>query len=185
MRMRLDLLAWTAAAMAAIPATALAAVDSYIWFEGEQGNSTDASHKGWFEIKEVSFPVQGANAVGSAARGAESGRANLKEFTIRKVVDSASPKFQQALTSGRNFHVVKIEMRKAGGDPHQYVNYEFTNVLISRINMSGAGDKGPEETLTFTYGSMKVQYSGQSGGETAPAPGKALSAPVRTPAPSR
>ena len=36
MRMRLDLLAWTAAAvMAAIPATALAAVDSYIWFEGE------------------------------------------------------------------------------------------------------------------------------------------------------
>jgi len=33
--MRLDLLAWTAAAMAAIPATALAAVDSYIWFEGE------------------------------------------------------------------------------------------------------------------------------------------------------
>jgi type VI secretion system secreted protein Hcp len=179
-------LAWTAAAaIAAIPVTALAAVDSFFWFEGEQGNSTDAGHKGWFEIKEVSFGVQSGNATDGAARGTGSGRANLKEFTIRKVVDIASPKFQQALTTGRNFHVVRIEMRKAGGDPHQYVNYEFTNVLISKINMRGAGDKGPEESLTFTYGGMKVQYGGQFGGETAPAPGKTLPAPIRTPAPSR
>jgi type VI secretion system secreted protein Hcp len=184
--MRLDLLAWTAAAaMAAIPATALAAVDSYIWFEGEQGNSTEASHKGWFEIKEVSFGVQSGSAVESSNRGAAGGRANLREFTIKKLVDSASPKFQQALTSGRRFPVVKIEMHKAG-DPHPYMNYVLTDVLVSKMNMSGAGDKGPEETLTFTYGSMKVQYSGQSGsGQTAPAPSKAMPPNTRTPAPSR
>ena len=174
MQMRLDLLAWTAAAaIAAIPATALAAVDSFIWFEGEQGNSTDANHTGWFEIRELSFGVQGGSAIESSSRGAAAGRASPKEVTIRKVVDSASPKFMQALNSGRHFQVVKIEMRKAGGDPHQYVKYEFTNVLISKINMSGAGDKGPEETMTFTYGAMKVEYTGQSGGDkTAPDPSK-------------
>lgn len=121
----------------------------------------------------------------NATRGAAAGRANLREFTIKEVVDSASPKFQQALTSGRRFPVVKIEMHKAG-DPHPYMNYVLTDVLVSRMNMSGAGDKGPEETLTFAYGSMKVQYSGQSGGEqTAPAPAKVLPPPTRSPAPSR
>jgi len=148
---RLDLLAWTAAAaMAVLPATALAAVDSFIWFEGGPGNSTDDRHKGWFEIKDFSFAVQSSAAVGSATRGAESGKAKAKEFTIKRVSDSASPAFfRQAVSSGRHFPVVKIEMRKAGGDPHQFADYVFTNVLISKMEMSGSGDKGPEESITF------------------------------------
>jgi len=183
---RLDLLAWTAAAaMAVLPATALAAVDSFIWFEGGPGNSTDDRHKGWFEIKDFSFAVQSSAAVGSATRGAESGKAKAKEFTIKRVSDSASPAFfRQAVSSGRHFPVVKIEMRKAGGDPHQYADYVFTDVLISKINMSGAGDKGPEESITFVYGGVTVHYVNQTtGGQTAPAPApavKALPPPTRS-----
>jgi type VI secretion system secreted protein Hcp len=161
---RLDLLAWTAAAaMAAIPATALAAVDTFIWFEGGQGTSTDARHKGWFEVRDFSFAVEGPAA----------------EFTIKRVSDSASPTFfRQAVSSGRHFPVVKIEMRKAGGDPHQYADYVFTDVLISKINMSGPGDRGPEESITFVYGGMTVQYVNQgASGQTAPAPAKALAPP--------
>jgi type VI protein secretion system component Hcp len=146
---RLDLLAWTAAAaMAAIPATALAAVDTFIWFEGGQGTSTDARHKGWFEVRDFSFAVEGPAAVGSATGGAGSGKVKAKEFTIKRVSDSASPTFfRQAVSSGRHFPVVKIEMRKAGGDP-------------------------------FVYGGMTVQYVNQgASGQTAPAPAKALAPP--------
>jgi type VI secretion system secreted protein Hcp len=177
---RLDLLAWTAAAaMAAIPATALAAVDTFIWFEGGQGTSTDARHKGWFEVRDFSFAVEGSAAVGSATGGAGSGKVKAKEFTIKRVSDSASPTFfRQAVSSGRHFPVVKIEMRKAGGDPHQYADYVFTDVLISKINMSGPGDRGPEESITFVYGGMTVQYVNQgASGQTAPAPAKALAPP--------
>jgi len=178
---RLDLLAWTAAAaMAVLPATALAAVDTFIWFEGEQGNSTDARHKGWFEIKDFTFAVENpAAAIGSATSGAGAGKAKFKEFNIKRVSDSASPTFfRQAVSSGRHFPVVKIEMRKAGGDPHQFADYVFTDVLISKIDLSGAGDRGPEESITFVYGGVKVQYVNQTtGGQTAPAPAKGLPPP--------
>ncbi len=184
MKIRPDLLAWIAAtAMAALPATALAAADSFIWFEGEQGNSTDARHKGWFEIKDFSFGAESPTSIGSATSG---GKVKPREFTIRRVTDSASPTFRQAVTSGRHFATVKVEMRKAGGDPRQLTNYVFTDVSISKFDMKGAGDRGPEESLTFVYGGMTVHYSDQdTGGPKAPAPTKVLPPPGRSPAPSR
>jgi len=179
---RLGLLAWTAAAaIAAIPVTALAAVDSFIWIEGQQGNSTDPNHKGWFEMKNLSLAPANATTIGSATTGAGSGKAKFNEFSITRVTDSASPNFfRQAVSSGRHFATVKIEMRKAGGKPDQFVTYVFTDVAISKMNTSGRGEQGPEESITFVYGAMSVQYSEQ----TAPAPAKGLPPPVRTqPAP--
>src|SRR5262249_45066925 len=116
---RLDLLAWTAAAaMAVLPATALAASDSFIWFEGHQGNSTDAQHKGWSELRESSMRGESPSTAGSATSGAGAGKVRLNEFTIKKVVDKASPTFfRQAAAGGKHFPMVKISMRKAGGDP--------------------------------------------------------------------
>lgn len=191
MKIRLDLLAWTAAAaMAVIPIPALAAVDSFIWFEGEQGESTDARHKGWFEIKELLLGPEARTGMGSATGGAGAGKVKHGEFTVKRVSDSASPKlFQHAMATGRHFPVVKIEMRKAGGDPQQFLTYTFTDVIVSKMNMSGTGDRGPEESITFVYGGMTVQHGNQAaGGQTGPtsAPAKALpQQPVRNAPPPR
>ncbi len=182
MNVRLGLLAWTAAAaLAAIPATAFAAVDTFIWFEGQHGNSTDDRHKDWFEIKEFSLGTDNPASVSGHASGAGAGKAKVKEFTVKRVTDSASPTFfRQAMSSGRHFKVVKIEMRKAGGDPNQLVNYVFTDVVISKFNASGAGDRGPEESMTFVYGSMAVHYSKQAaGGPTTPTQIKGPPPPAR------
>jgi type VI secretion system secreted protein Hcp len=177
-----------ATTMAALPAPALAAVDSFIWFDGEHGNSADARHKDWFEIKELSLGTENPAAVGSATSGAGAGKAKFKEFTIKRMTDSASPSFfRQAVSSGRHFPTVKIEMRKAGGDPHEYVNYVFTDVMISRVNMSGSGAQGPEESITLIYGSMTVHYTKQTAGgeQTAPAPIKGPPQPARAQPPAR
>ncbi len=175
--MRLDLLAWAAAAaMAAIPATAQAAVDSFIWFEGEQGNSTDTQHKGWFEIKELSLNAANQGTVDSSTGRAGSTRGQSREFTVKRVSDSARETFfRQAVTSGKHFKVVKIELRKAG-DPHPYVNYVFTNVMISKMQMSGSGDKGPEESITFVYGAVTVHYAASE--KTAPESTRTMAPPV-------
>jgi type VI protein secretion system component Hcp len=103
------------------------------------------------------------------------------------VSDSASPAlFRQAATSGRRFPTVKVEMRKAGGDPQQYTTYVFTNVLISKFEMGGAGDRGPEESITFVYGGVEVHYSNQAAsGPTAPPAAKVVQPPSRAPAPPR
>jgi type VI secretion system Hcp family effector len=195
---RHGLMAWTsAAALAVIPATALAAVDAFIWFEGVQGPVEEPAHKGAFEIKDFSFvgdPTGGcgmscrATNIGSASSGAGAGKVKFNEFTITKATDKASPSFfKHAQMTGQHFPKVKIEMRKAGGGERgQFMDYTFTNVFPTKINWSGPGDEGPEESITFVYGSMTLHYAKQGVGEAQgrspmglPPPPGAAGAPVK------
>jgi type VI secretion system Hcp family effector len=172
MNVRHGLLAWTAAAvMAAIPATALAAVDAFIWFEGVKGPSKYPGHDGAFELKDFSFGVENPTTIGSATGGAGAGKVKFNEFTIKKVSDSSSPMFHQAAASHRRFPTVTVQMRKAGGDPSQLTGYTFTDVTVSKIDQSGPGDEGPEESITFVYGKLVVQGAAGASSTALPPPG--------------
>ena len=164
MSVRFGLRAWILAlALAAIPATALAAIDSYIWLDGMQGEAKSPGHEGAFEIKDFSISAERSTSIGSATSGAGAGKASLHDFTITKTVDRASPMFQRAATNGEHFAQVRVEMRKAGGDPgRQLMTYTFKDVMVTRVQMGRSGDEGPEESITFVYGGMTVQYSGQN-----------------------
>lgn len=178
MNVRLRLITWTtAAALIVVPGTALAAVDSFIWFDGVPGEAKDPAHKGWFEIKDFSFGVENPATIGSATGGAGSGKVKFNEFTVKKMTDKASPVLQQALATGRHFRTVKIQMRKAGGDPNQFTSYEFNDVAVTKAAWSGPGNEGPEESITFVYGKMDTRYVSQQPVERPPPNSRALSVP--------
>ncbi|MFI4974495.1 MAG: Hcp family type VI secretion system effector [Caulobacterales bacterium] len=165
MNVRLGLTVLAAAtALAAIPAKTLAAVDSFIWFDGVEGDSKDPSHKGSFEIKDFSLAVEHpTTTVGSATGGAGAGKAKFQEFTIKRLTDRASPDFfKRAAASGQHFTQVRLELRKAGhGESKPFMEYRFTNVFVTKIDWSGPGDEGPEESITFVYGALAVKYNNQ------------------------
>ena len=158
MNIRLGVKTWlVAAVLMAVPATTLAAVDSFIWFDGVQGTSREASHQGAFEIQDFSFGVENPTTIGSATSGAGAGKVKFKAFTIRRVVDSASPLFQRAATNGQRFRQVRLEMRKSGGDPKEFLVYTFTNVMVTRVQMSGSGGDRPVESITCIYEALSTQ----------------------------
>jgi type VI secretion system secreted protein Hcp len=151
----------------------LAAVDAFIWFNhpsfgvgefmGEKpGYTGETSSKAAFEIKDFSFGVENPTTIGSATGGAGAGKAELHEFVIKKMTDSASPAFFKNCVAGAHYKTVTIEMRKAGGGPNNagkpFLQYQFKNVFVSKINWSGPGDEGPEEAITFVYGKLRVKY---------------------------
>lgn len=118
-----------------------------------------------FEIKDWSFSVENPTTIGSATGGAGAGKVKFNEFTITKTVDSASPVFFKNLATGAHYNTVTLIMRKAGGDPqssgHAFLKYTFGTVFTTKINWSGPGDEGPEEQITFVYGTLTVQYQPQ------------------------
>ncbi len=118
-----------------------------------------------FEIKDWSFGVENPTTIGSATGGAGSGKAKFNEFTITKTADSASPVFFKNLATGVHYNTVKLTMRKAGGDPHTagqpFLTYTFGTVFTTKIDWSGPGDEGPEEKITFVYGTLTVEYKTQ------------------------
>jgi type VI secretion system secreted protein Hcp len=118
-----------------------------------------------FEIKNFSFGVENPTTIGSATGGAGAGKIKFNEFTITKTTDSASPVFFKNLATGAHYKNVKLEMRKAGGDPRTtgqpFLTYTFGTVFTTKINWSGPGDEGPEESITFVYGTLGVEYKQQ------------------------
>jgi len=154
------------------------AVDAFIWFESPGvgqapvGESKDDyySKKKAFEIKDFSFGVENPTTIGSATGGAGSGKIKFNEFTIKKTTDNASPVFFKNCCTGSHYGTVTVEMRKAGGDASSsgipFLQFKFDTVFTTKIDWSGPGDEGPEESITFVYGKLGVKYTPQTAAGT-------------------
>jgi type VI secretion system secreted protein Hcp len=150
------------------------AVDAFIWFKspgvGAQpvGETLDSvySKNDAFEIKDFSFGVENPTTIGSATGGAGAGKIKFNEFTIKKTTDNASPVFFKNCCTGSHYKEVIIAMRKSGGDAQtsgkEFLRFRFETVFTTKIDWSGPGDEGPEESITFVYGKLGVKYTPQS-----------------------
>jgi type VI protein secretion system component Hcp len=125
-----------------------------------------------FEIKDFSFGVENPTTIGSATGGAGAGKIKFNEFQIKKTTDRASPIFFNYVCAGAHGSKVKVGMRKAGGDPSSagkpYLSYKVATVFTTRIDWSGPGDEGPEESVTFVYGKFGVKYNSQKNDGSSP-----------------
>jgi type VI secretion system secreted protein Hcp len=118
-----------------------------------------------FEISSWSFAIENPTTIGSGTSGAGSGKAKFNEFTIKKLVDSASPYFFRNCVAGAHYKKVVLEMRKAGGDPQSagtpFLTYTFFTVFTTGIDFDIGDDAGCTEQIKFQYGSLVVKYQRQ------------------------
>ena len=134
------------------------AVDAFITFaKASVGQELEG-----FEIKDFSFGVENPTTIGSATGGAGAGKIKFNEFTIKKTTDKASPTFFKNCCAGAHYKTVTIEMRKAGGgrstSGEPFLRFKFDTVFTTKIDWSGPGDEGPEESITFVYGKLGIKY---------------------------
>jgi len=146
------------------------AVDAFLKFSAggkacPLGETQDSLYQKCFEIKDFSFGIEAPHSIGSATGGAGAGKAKFNEFTIKKTTDKSSPIFFKALGSGIHYPKAQVYIRKAGGDPNStgkaYLVYTFGLVFVTKIDWSGPGDEGPEESITFAYAQLHVGYWAQ------------------------
>ena len=134
------------------------AVDAFITFE----KVSVGSDPGGFEIKDFSFGIENPTTIGSATGGAGAGKIKFNEFTIKKTTDTASATFFKNCCVGAHYKAVTVEMRKAGGDPaasgKPFLRFKFDTVFTTKIDWSGPGDEGPEESITFVYGKLGIKF---------------------------
>jgi type VI secretion system secreted protein Hcp len=147
------------------------AVDTFISFKAgksgmpePKGESQDAAFKdeSAFEIKDWSFDIENQATLGSATGGAGTGKAKFNEFSITKPTDTASPIFFKNCVAGAHYETVKLSLRKAGADPNSsgkpFLVYQFKTVFTTKISWKNNTEEGPEETINFVYGELKIQY---------------------------
>jgi type VI secretion system secreted protein Hcp len=112
---------------------------AYIKFEGIEGESQNADHKGWSEI--VSFSQGFNNPVSGTGTTRGRGAVAVQDFIIVKQVDKASPKLAEAICQGKAFAKVEIHLTgPSAGSACQgtFYAYELKNVVITSYKVTGS-----------------------------------------------
>jgi len=150
------------------------AVDAFLYFYAKDpkfqpaGETQDLTYRKYlaFEIKDFSFGIENPTTIGSATMGAGGGKAKFNEFTVKKNTDSASALFFRNCCSGMHYKNAVIAVRKAGGAMEgddsvagkPYLFFAFGTVFTTKVEWSGPGDEGPEESITFVFGQFGIRY---------------------------
>jgi type VI secretion system secreted protein Hcp len=140
------------------PAALQAAI--YVKFEGAEGESTDAAHKGWSNA--LSFRQGQSLPVSRAAGGAAASRAAFEDILITKELDKASPRLAEAACKGRILAKVEIHVtRTLGAGSATYYKYEIKNVIISSYHVRGTSQAVPVDEIALNFEEIKVTYTEQ------------------------
>jgi type VI secretion system secreted protein Hcp len=140
------------------------AVNAYITIDGRPGPST--SKPGAIDILSFSFGAtqQAVFGVGSSGGEARSGRANLQDVTIMKVVDKVSPLLFDDCVTGNYIKTVEIVYDKPMGDDQEdYYKIHMEDALITSIQHSGSSEN-PVESVSFAFSKIKISYNPEEGG---------------------
>lgn len=149
--------------------------DAFLKVGDIKGESTDDKHKEWIEILSYSWgATQQASAVQSSSGGGTVHRADFMDFSITKLLDSATPTLFLKCAKGEHIKEVILELCRAGGDKLKFMEYKMSNVIISNVSVGGSGGADSTESVSFNYGKIEQTYVKQkrsdgTGGGNVPA----------------
>jgi type VI secretion system secreted protein Hcp len=137
----------------------MATVDYFLKLDGIQGEAQDKTHKNEIQLDSWSW---GASNKGSSATGggAGMGKVQFEDFSIRKTVDSASPKLMLACAQGQHIKSAVLTCRKAGKEQQEYLKYTFTDVLISKFQTGGT-ELMPADEISLNFTKCEMEYKAQ------------------------
>ena len=88
-----------------------------------------------------------------------------------KQLDKASAKLFQACAAGEHVKSAVLSLNRSGGDKQKYMEYKLSDVLISSVQIggAGAGEGGvPTEEVAMVFGKVELTYT-QIGNDGKPA----------------
>jgi type VI secretion system secreted protein Hcp len=160
---RRPLLAAALAASAVASAPAMAAYNIFLKLGDIKGESTEDGHKDWIELVSYSSGVSQASvAVGNGAARAVS-TPQCAPFNAKKLFDQASPTLLAAAVTGQHFSNGEVDFVRADSGGEVFIKLELNDVVVSSAEQSGSvgGDSAPTESISLSFGGVKVTYQPQ------------------------
>ena len=145
--------------------------------EGETCDTEFHHSQGWFEITKFSWTAQSPDEDASdAPKGSKASDDNaasqrdmaVQDFRVEKFIDRASPDLFRACMKKTEFERALISVRESGAETRRpYLKLHFENVKVKSVDWAltpgDSSDDAGEETVTFTYGKMYIEYLHQLG----------------------
>jgi type VI secretion system secreted protein Hcp len=138
------------------------AVDMFIKIEGIPGESQDSKHKDEIDILAWSW---GASNSGSShvGGGGGAGKVNVQDISITKWYDKSSPLLLGKCCQGEHIPKATLTVRKAGGEPLEYITIVLSDLLVSSVSTGGSGGEDRlTENISLNFAKFDVKYIPQN-----------------------
>lgn len=138
-----------------------------------EGDSLDATHKGWIDIDNLAHSI--ALPTGPGSRRAASGRsvqsATADVFHLSKAVDLSTIRLQEAVIAGKAFKEAIVEVtRRTSDDDVVFLRYTLGNCAVTQWNLQAAetGVATEQFELAFTQLTTAFTPTSAAGREGSP-----------------
>lgn len=140
-------------------APAMAALPSYIKFDGVNGESTKDKHKGETDLISWDFHVRHV-AQGVDACANIRGCTLFDDMRIVNNLESSTPTLFGKLASGDIIPTALISVTRAGESPPVFFTMLFTDVQLTDMSISSSGSAGLVSTA-FAFSTITMAYRHQ------------------------
>ncbi|SAK54163.1 Hcp family type VI secretion system effector [Caballeronia ptereochthonis] len=145
------------------------AQDIFIKISGIDGESQDAAHKNEIEVKNWGWEISQQSSMHMGSGGG-AGKAAVEDLSFEHLVDRASPNLMKYCLTGKHIDQALLTVRKAGGNPLEYLKITMNDVVVTKVQPSGSNsDTGIRELVRLSFARVKQEYvvqnaQGGSGG---------------------
>ncbi len=137
------------------------ASDIFAKIDGIKGESRDSKHKDEVEVLSWSWGVTQSGPTG-AGGGAGQGKASFHDFDFTHHIDKASPLLLKACATGQHVKDATITVRKAGKGQQEFLVIKLSDILVTSVSESGAGDgAGTAEAVSLHASKVDLEYRAQ------------------------
>jgi type VI secretion system secreted protein Hcp len=137
------------------------ATNFFLKLDGITGESTDSAHTGQIQVLSWSHSFnQPTSPTRSSAGSGTVEQANHADFSITKYIDSSTDDILKACWTGKQIPSGVFTGYRADGTGNgvNYLEIDFTNIVISNYSISGGTGDMPVETVTLSYSKVTYTY---------------------------
>lgn len=146
------------------------AQDIFLKINGIDGESQDSSHKNEIEVLAWAWGIEQQSNM-HAGSGGGAGKATVSDLTFEHFIDRASPNLMKYCLTGKHINEAMLVVRKAGGNPLEYLKITMTDVLVTKVSPRGSvlDEVSMRESVALSFAKIKQEYvvqnaQGGSGG---------------------
>ncbi|SOY53466.1 Hcp family type VI secretion system effector [Cupriavidus taiwanensis] len=146
------------------------AQDIFLKINGIDGESQDSSHKNEIEVLAWDWSIEQQSTM-HAGSGGGAGKATVSDLSFEHFIDRASPNLMKYCLTGKHINEAVLVVRKAGGNPLEYLKLTMTDVIVTRVSPTGSveDEVRMREKVALSFSRVKQEYvvqnaQGGSGG---------------------
>ncbi len=139
------------------------AQDMFLKLNGIDGESKDAAHANEIDVLNWSWSIAQESTMHTGSGGG-AGKAHVSDLVFEHYVDRATPNLFKYCVTGKHIPEAKLTVRKAGGNPLEYLKITMTDVLVTLVSPAGDADDDVKvrERVGLSFAKVKSEYSVQN-----------------------